>query len=282
MARYQAGAGMRAGGTVTSRDGTTISYISQGVGPSVLVVPGILSMAADYSAFARALAEHFSVHTIERRGRGGSGPQGDDYSIVKECDDVVAMQRKTGASLLVGHSYGGLVALEAGRNNRSLRKIAVYEPGVSIDGSMPVGWMPAYEKQLIEGRNVDAFVGFTLADAPPPLSQTPRWLMKLLVLLLLTKPKYRRMLGLLPQNLSEWKEIARLDDSCENYREISAGVLLMYGGKSKSRAVDLTAQRLPKAVPDCQTKEFPKLGHFGIETTAPREVAAAVATYFLE
>jgi hypothetical protein len=32
-------------------------------------------MAADYAAFARALAEHFTVHTIERRGRGESGPQ---------------------------------------------------------------------------------------------------------------------------------------------------------------------------------------------------------------
>jgi hypothetical protein len=35
-------------------------------------------MAADYAAFARALAERFTVHTIERRGRGESGPQGDD------------------------------------------------------------------------------------------------------------------------------------------------------------------------------------------------------------
>ena len=69
--------------TVLSRDGTRIGYLSVGGGPSVLVVPGVLSMAADYAAFARALSEHFTVHTIERRGRGESGPQGDDYSIVK-------------------------------------------------------------------------------------------------------------------------------------------------------------------------------------------------------
>ena len=67
--------------------------------------------AADCAAFARALSEHFAVHNIERRGRGESGPQGEDYSIVKECEDVLALQAKTGASLLVGHSYGGLVAL---------------------------------------------------------------------------------------------------------------------------------------------------------------------------
>ena len=58
------------GHTVVSRDGTRIGYLSVGSGPSVLVIPGVLSLAADYAAFARALSEHFTVHTIERRGRG--------------------------------------------------------------------------------------------------------------------------------------------------------------------------------------------------------------------
>ena len=71
--------------SVRSKDGTTISYLSIGGGPTVLVLPGVLSMATDYTAFARSLAVHVTVHTIKRRGRGESGPQGDDYSIVKEC-----------------------------------------------------------------------------------------------------------------------------------------------------------------------------------------------------
>ncbi len=269
--------------TVRSKDGTTISYLSIGGGPSVLVLPGVLSMASDYAAFAGALAEHFTVHTIERRGRGESGPQGDDYSIVKECEDVLALRAETGASLLVGHSYGGLVALEVARNNTAFTKIAVYEPGVSIEGSMPTGWMPGYEKKLAEKKDLDAFVEFTLADAPPPLSKTPPWLMKLLMLLFFIRfPQSRQMLGLLQQNLREWREIARLDSSYENYREIAAGVLLMYGGKSNSKAVNLAMERLAAILPHSETKEFPKLDHFGIERTAPREVAKAVSNYFLK
>jgi hypothetical protein len=50
--------------SVLSKDGTTISYRSIGSGPSVLVLPGVLSMTSDYAAFPRALAEHFMVHTI--------------------------------------------------------------------------------------------------------------------------------------------------------------------------------------------------------------------------
>ena len=267
--------------TVISRDGTIISFLSVGTGPGVIVLPGVLSTAGDYATFASALAENFAVHTLERRGRGRSGPQGDGYSIQKEIDDVLALQRETGATFLVGHSYGGLIALEAARNNDAFTKIAVYEPGVSINGSMPVSWMPGYEKKIAENRKLDALVGFTLADAPARLSKVPPWLMKLMLrLLFIRRPDSRAMLGLLQQNLREWQEIARRDSHYEDYREISAAVLLLHGGRSDSRAVDLVIERLPAVIPHCETKVFPRLDHFGIERTAPKEVATAIGKFF--
>jgi pimeloyl-ACP methyl ester carboxylesterase len=268
--------------TVISMDGTTIAYRTFGSGSPVIVVPGVLSMASDYDAFARALTElDFSVHVIERRGRGRSGPQGDDYSVVKECEDVLALQAKTGATLLVGHSYGGLVALEVARNNPAFARLAVYEPGVSIDGSMPVHWMTGYESKLAEGRRIDALVEFTLADAPSRIRRIPVWLMKLIVTVLArTTREYKQMLDLLPQNLREWQEISRLDNSYESYRQIAGEVLIMYGGRSDSRAVDLVVERLSAVLPHVNSREFPKLDHFGIERTAPQEVAAAVAEFF--
>lgn len=135
-----------------SKDGTRIGYISVGQGPSVIVIPGVLSMASDYALIAQALAERFSVHTIEPRGRGESGPQGSDYSILKECDDVLAVSAATGSTLLVGYSYGGLVALEVARSNAAFTKVAPYEPAVSVDGAMPSGWIPGYKRKLAEGR----------------------------------------------------------------------------------------------------------------------------------
>jgi len=267
---------------VLSQDGAKISYLTMGSGPSVLVIPGALSMAADYAAFASALAEHFTVHIIERRGRGKSSPQGDDYSMIKEREDVFALQQKTGASLLVGHSFGGLVALEVARNNPSLTKLAVYEPGVSIDGSISMDWMPGYEKKLAEKKYLDAFVEFSLGVGPERARNTPPWLMKLLLPLFLSSHERKLMLGLLPENLREHQEVARLDSSYENYREIAADVLLMYGGKSNTTWVDLSMKRLAVALPRSETKEFPKLDHFGIDKKAPRDVAQAVSAYFLK
>ena len=90
------------------------------------------------------------------------------------------------------------------------------------------------------------------------------------------------MLNLLQENLREWQEIARLDNSYENYQQIAGCVLLMYGGKSDSPAVDLVVKRLPQVIQYVETKEFPHLDHFGIERTAPNEVAKVIGDYFLK
>src|SRR5258708_4301436 len=267
---------------VLSQDGAKMSYLSMGSGPSVLVIPGALYIAANYAAFAHALAEHFTVHIIERRGRGESSPQGDDYSMAKEREDVLALQQKTGASLLVGHSFGGLVALEVARNNPAFTKVAVYEPGVSIGGSISMDWMPGYEKKLAEKKYLDAFVEFSLNVGPERARNTPPWLMKLMLPLFISAQERQQMFTLLHENLREHREVARLDSSYENYREISANVLLMYGGKSDAKWVNLAMGRLATVLPQSQTQEFPKLDHFGIDKKDPREVARAVSAYFLK
>ncbi|GHO80250.1 alpha/beta hydrolase [Ktedonobacter sp. SOSP1-85] len=267
---------------VLSQDGTRISYLSVGSGPAVIVVPGALSFASDYTAFVRALAEHFTVYTIERRGRGLSGPQGNDYSITKESEDVLALQRETGASLIVGHSFGGLVALEVARNNSALTKVAVYEPGVSIDGSIPAGWIPGYEKKLAEGKKLDAFVGFIRALNPQSSGKAPAWLLKRLLPLFMGSHELKRKLSLLQENLREHKEVARLNNSYENYREITACVLLMYGGKDQATLAERNMHRLTAVFSRAEVRKFPALDHFGINEGSPREVAGAVSAYFLK
>lgn len=123
--------------TVKSADGTTIAYYTVGAGTRVIVVGGALRSGNDYLRFAQELASKgFSVHVLDRRARGDSGAQGPAYSIDKECDDLLAVEAETGASAVFGHSYGGLVALELARRTPSFPRIAVYEPGVSINGSI--------------------------------------------------------------------------------------------------------------------------------------------------
>ena len=87
-----------------SADGTTIAYQTVGSGDGIIVVGGVLRSASDYMAIARVLADSFTVHVVDRRGRGASGPQGRDYSVEKECEDLLAVQARTGAQRVFGHS----------------------------------------------------------------------------------------------------------------------------------------------------------------------------------
>jgi pimeloyl-ACP methyl ester carboxylesterase len=264
----------------TSTDGATISYRTTGSGPSVIVIPGALSVAADYATFANALAETFAVHTIERRGRGQSSPQDPRYGMAIERDDVCVLQRQTQASYLFGHSYGGLIALETARNNALVRKVAVYEPGVSVDGSIPVAWISNYERLLAQYKRLDAFVEFSTAVGPPRAQRAPRWFLKFLMPIVLGRRALQQKLALLESNAREHEEIARLDNTYENYREVSADTLLLFGGKSALPWVSTTVEKLKVVLPSFDVKQFPHLNHFAPDRTGPREVAQAVRAFF--
>jgi len=247
----------------------------------VIVVPGVLSTAANYARFATALAQRFTVHTVERRGRGLSGPQGKDYSVLTEQNDVLAVQQATGAAFLVGHSFGGLIALEVARANRDFARIATYEPGVSIGGSIKMNWAHTYQDKLAQGKRLDAFVEFTVGAGPKRAQRTPRWLMKLMLPRFVKPDELRELLSLLPQNLREHQALAMLDSTYHNYRDVAAEVLLLRGGRSELEWVELATTELREVLPHSETKVFPALDHFGLDKGAPEEVAQAVSDFFL-
>jgi pimeloyl-ACP methyl ester carboxylesterase len=226
------------------------------------------------------MAKKFSVHILERRGRGLNGPQGNAYNMDKEVEDVLALQRETGASFLVGHSFGGLITLEAARANAELDKIAVYEPGVSINGSIPMHWMQSYKQKLERKQNYDAFVEYSLGTGPDRARNCPNWLMKLLLPLFLNPSERQRMLSLLGENLREHLEIASLDSSYRHYREVSADVLLLHGGKTGISWVSLAIEQLKTVLPCSQAHLFSRLNHFGLDKQAPEDVARIVSDYF--
>jgi pimeloyl-ACP methyl ester carboxylesterase len=267
--------------TVHSADGTTISYRTTGTGPDLLVVPGAMSDAADYAELAGALAADFTVHTVQRRGRRGSGPQGDGYSIAAECADLAAVRAVTDARYVFGHSYGGLIALEAARGDPGITKLALYEPGVSVQGLIPMDWIPQYRQFLAQGRPLDAFAIFSISTGPSAARRNPRWLMAAILRLVFRGEKRAKIFELLDTNLHEHEEVGRLDDSYPNYREVSADVLLMAGGKSDLAYVVPSFARLTEVLPSARVHTFPKLNHFGPHHKGPAEVAETVTAFLL-
>lgn len=263
---------------VTSADGTGIAYQTLGEGRGLIVVGGALRTGADYLPLARDLARTFAVHVIDRRGRGASGPQGPDYSVEKECADLVAVQAATGATAVFGHSYGGFVALEAARRTAIFSHVAVYEPGVSIAGSIPVAWVPRYRQLLAAGDTRGAFAVFVRGSgtAPGPVTGLPLSQLRTMV----RGEQWRRLEPLLEASAAEHEQEARLDDgTAERYHSIQARVLLLGGDKSPAF---LTAQLFPalqQVVPDATAEILDGLDHFAPDQKAPALVAERVQNF---
>jgi pimeloyl-ACP methyl ester carboxylesterase len=172
--------------TVTSADGTPIAYAEQGHGPLLIVVDGAMSTPAtgNKPEVARLLAEHFTVRTYYRRGRGRSGDT-QPYTKAREIADIEALIDHAGqAAYLYGHSSGGCLALDAAvQLGAKVTKLAVYEAPYNDDPAFAMAWtqyLGQLDAALAEHRRGDAVALFlTLVGTPAAqvdaMRQAPFW-----------------------------------------------------------------------------------------------------------
>lgn len=124
--------------TFRSKDGTPIAYERSGSGSPLLLVHGGMADHTRWAPLLLALGQHFTVYTMDRRGRGGSG-DASDYAIAREFEDIACAVDHIGGPIdVLGHSSGGLYALEAARLTPNIRKLILYEPPApGQKGSLP-------------------------------------------------------------------------------------------------------------------------------------------------
>jgi pimeloyl-ACP methyl ester carboxylesterase len=120
--------------TVRSSDGVAISVQKAGAGPALLLVHGsLLNGTLSWGAVMPKLAEQFTVHAMDRRGRAPSG-DAKEYSIANEADDIGAVVGAIGGQVVVlAHSYGALATIEAADRLRAVSHAILYEPPVMIE-----------------------------------------------------------------------------------------------------------------------------------------------------
>jgi pimeloyl-ACP methyl ester carboxylesterase len=120
--------------TIPSKDGTLIAYQRSGEGPPLILVHGTGGSHVRWAPILSALEPHFGLYAVDRRGRGESGDAA-SYAIEREFEDVAALVEAIGQPVyLLGHSYGGICALEAARLTQHIRKLILYEPPITSPG----------------------------------------------------------------------------------------------------------------------------------------------------
>jgi pimeloyl-ACP methyl ester carboxylesterase len=138
--------------TLTSRDGTTIAFEAQGSGPALILVDGAMGTRSSGSKpeLARLLAQHFTVYSYDRRGRGDSGDT-KPYAAEREIEDIDAVIDEAGGSAFVyGHSSGACLGLDATVVlGDKVKKLAMYEAPYNDDPQAQKAW-GEYVKNLTE------------------------------------------------------------------------------------------------------------------------------------
>ena len=236
--------------------------------------------AVDYLPFAEVLARQFEVHVIDRRGRGASGPLGPGYGIDKECQDLLAVQAATDARLLFGHSYGALIALETAVGSEAFQRLALYEPGLSVGGCVPTGWMTDYRRRLDQGDPRGAFAGFVRAFGPPWMAKLPTWYLRAVLRVAIRNERWQeRFEPLLRANLAEHEQVAALDGTLERYSGIAAKVLLLRGGRSSSVMTGQALDTLCQTLRCAELETLEGLDHLAPDEKAPEPVARRVLAF---
>jgi pimeloyl-ACP methyl ester carboxylesterase len=118
-------------GRAISPDGTAIAWFSAGEGPPLVLVHGAAADHGTWRVVGPRFAEAHAVYALDRRGRGVSG-DGGHYAIEREYEDVatvatVLAERHGTPVDVVGHSYGGRIALGAALRTPSIRRVVAYE-----------------------------------------------------------------------------------------------------------------------------------------------------------
>jgi len=240
-------------GTVTSTDGTKIAFWRDGAGPPMLLVHGGICDHFAWYFVVPLLAQHFTVYTFDRRGRGGSG-NSLPYSVEREVEDILAMLDAIGEPAhLVGHSAGGILALKAATRTENLRSLILYEPAYVVDGARE---RPAPEVlkailSMLDAGDHDEVIRIAMRESVG-MSEAE-------IAALESGPGWEHLCGVaeaVPHDWMLWEE--RLE--AENVSAVRAPVLVLTGSESPAWLIQ-SAEAIGALFPSAKRTKLTAQGH---------------------
>lgn len=263
--------------SVTSVDGTRITYEVSGSGPALVLVDGAMCERSMGPArgLAAQLRDRFTVYAYDRRGRGASGAGNSAWSMDRELDDLAAVARAAGPGThLFGSSSGAVLALEAARRGITTGRLVAYEAPFIVDdthtGNDP-GLPEQVQAMVADGRRSEAVKTFLRVVGAPAA----------MIALMPLTPPWKLMTGIahtLPYDLS--MVIGRQQGQplpAGAYDGLSAPTLIVAGGKSPAYLRNAQAA-IAAAVPGAQLITLPGQTHM----IKPKAVAPVIADFLTQ
>lgn len=250
-----------------------------GSGPGVVCLHSNASSSSQWRGLMDLLSPKFRVLAADSYGAGKSPPWPTDRKLVlrDEVDLVEPVFAKAGDPFaLVGHSYGGAVALMAAlAHPRRVRALALYEPTLFslIDAESP----PPNDADGIKNAVIAAAA---YLDAGDPYGAAQQfidfWMWKGAWA---SMPDARKApIAASAVNVNGWAHCLMKEPTpLEAFRALKVPALYMTGSDSPAAAKGV-ARILTRALPQVEVVEFKGLGHMG-PVTHPDTVNAAIARF---
>lgn len=257
---------------VRSFDGTIIDCGVAGSGPPLLIVPGTGDNQRRFSRVREPLGEHFSVHVMDRRGRGASGDT-DDYSFSHDIHDIAAVLSGFSEPVhLLGHSHGARCSMEAALSAKNVAKLILYEPPIPkwfeddrrvvVDDLVELA--AAGDREGIVETYLRDFFGTPKSVIENQRNNPEAW------------ARWIQMAHTIPRELIALR-LTNFEDAKFNGFAVPTRILT---GTESRPALHVAAERVRTAIDHADIVELPGEGHIAM-TTAPKMFVKEVLRFFL-
>ena len=254
---------------IRSKDDTLISYECQGKGPTLLIVHGGTGDRTRWTPLFPFLRSRFTVCAMDRRGHGESEP-GSNYSLHKEVEDVLAVvNSRPDPVFVLGHSIGGVFALEAALETNKIAKLVLYEPPLQDGDHTAIA--DQMEKMIKSGNReqaLETFLREIVKVSPKEIE-----MMK-------TRPSWQDRVASVDIQIREIRALSKYSFDEQRFTTLKTQALLLAGSNTRSTQLKQATELLKKTLPNWVLIEFEGQEHNAMDTI-PKDFAGVVTKFLL-
>lgn len=239
-------------------DGAVLEVLTVGTGPDVVLVQGGGTDIHSYQRLTDRLSRHFTVHAYNRRGRGGSAARPPGYDAGTEIADLSGVLSDSGALRVVGHSFGGFVALSAAREV-PIERLALFDPAVSVESGFPSDFLPEFERAALSGDPLEALL-IAARGLRNPGSHLPERIQRAAVRMVVMTPPGRTMARLIATVPAEASLVVSADGPASLWAGVDARTRFFIGERSPDYYLP-TARALAATMPRADVETIRGQGH---------------------
>ena len=256
---------------VPSKDGTLIAVECAGTGPTLILVHGGIGDRTRWTPMFPLLSSHFTVCAMDRRGHGLSGDS-PIYSLQREAEDVASVvDSRRGTVFVLGHSYGGVSALESMFLTNRVSKLILYEPPVQEPVEHDLAVAGRMQRMINEGAREQAAVTFLTEVVH--VSPTEVAAMK-------ARPAWPQLVSTIDGQLRQMYALAAYRFDAARTVSVHQPTLLLLGENTTSPYLKQSINSLQTSLPNATRVVLHGQQHNAMDTGRDA-LAAAIITFLL-